>query len=162
MKLPPKAQKLLASQRKLAQFPYLIKITHKEDSSFPMYFANSSEDITYEGNIYNAASFTVQPPDRDGSKIGDAALTISAIDQFWIQKIRQNHKPAKLHFVAVIVYNDEQTGIEGVEAMEEITFTLRAAGFNETSVTWTMVFDENMAVIVPADTCNAMTTPGCA
>jgi len=158
MKLSAKVQKLLASQRKLAQFPYLIKITH--DNFPPMYFANSSEEIVYNRDIYHAASFSIQPPDRDGSKIGDATLTISAIDQFWIQKIRENQKPAKLHFIAVIVYDD--AGIEDIEAMEEITFTLRSASFNELSVTWTMVFDEHMAINVPADTCNAMTTPGCA
>jgi hypothetical protein len=161
MKPSPKAQKLLASQRTQAKFPYLIKIDHDDDPDFPMYFANSSESITYGGNIYNAASFSIQPPDRDGAKIGDATLTISAIDQFWIQKIRENQKPAKLTFVAVIVY-DGDNGIEGIERLEENSFTLRAASFNELAITWTMVFDENMAIIVPADTCNAMTTPGCA
>jgi hypothetical protein len=164
MKLPAKVQKLLASQRAAAKFPYLIKIDHDDKAinpGFPLYFANSSEDITYDGNIYNAASFSIQPPDRDGAKIGDATLTISAIDQFWIQKIRENQEPAKLVFVAAIVY-DGDNGVEGIEPLEENSFTLRAASFNELAITWTMVFDENMAIIVPADTCNAMTAPGCA
>jgi hypothetical protein len=162
VKLSPKVQKLLASQRKIAKFPFLIKILHDTDISFPMYFVNAPENVTYQGNIYNAASFTIEPPDRDGAKIGDATLTLSAIDQFWIQKIRENQKPARLEFVAVIIYDDEKNGIEGIEAMENMSFTLRAASFNEIAVTWTMVFDENMAINVPADTCNAMTTPGCA
>jgi len=161
MKLSAKVQKLLARQKKIARFPYLIKIDHEEDPIFPLYFVNSNENVTYDGNIYNAASFTIDPPSRDGDKIGDATLTLSAIDQFWIQKIRAAKKPAKLLFVAVIVF-DEEGGREGVEPMEEISFTLRVARFNEISVTWTMVFDEKMAIIVPADTCNAMTTPGCA
>jgi len=160
MKLSAKVQQLLARQKKIARFPYLIKIDH-EDPIFPLYFANSDEPITYEGDIYNASSFTIDPPSRDGDKIGDATLTLSAIDQFWIQKIRSTQKPAKLFFTAVIVY-DENNGIEGIEPMEEISFTLRVARFNEISITWTMVFDERMAIVVPADTCNAMTTPGCA
>ena len=162
MNLSAKVQKLLARQRKVARFPYLIKITHEEDTAFPMFFANASEDIEYDGDIYNSASFTIEPPSRDGDKVGDATITLSAIDQFWIQKIRANQKPAKLLLMAVIVYDDENTGIEGVEPMEEISFTLRVARFNEVSVTWTMVFDERMAIIVPADTCNVMNTPGCA
>jgi len=161
VKLSPKVQKLLAAQRKIAKFPFLIKVTHETDHEFPMYFVNAPDDVTYKGNIYHAASFSIEPPDRDGSKIGDATLTLSAIDQFWIQKIRENQKPAKLEFVAVILYDDDRTGIEGIEAMENICFTLRAASFNEIAVTWTMVFDENMAINVPADTCNAMATPGC-
>jgi len=161
MKLSAKVQKLLARQRKIARFPYLIRIDHEEDPVFPLYFVNADEPVTFEGNIYNAASFSIDPPSRDGDKIGDAALTISAIDQFWIQKIRAVQKPAKLLFMAVIVY-DEDNGVEGVEPMEEISFTLRVARFNEVSVTWTMVFDERMSILVPVDICNAMNTPGCA
>jgi hypothetical protein len=161
VKLSPKVQKLLAAQRKFAKFPYLIKISHETGHGFPMYFANAPEDITYAENIYNAASFSIEPPDRDGSNIGDATLTLSAIDQFWIQKIRENQKPARIQFMAVIAYNDDNTGIEGIEPMEDISFILRAASFNEMAITWTMVFDENMAINIPADTCNAMATPGC-
>ena len=161
MKLPAKVQKLLARQRKIARFPYLIRIDHEEDPVFPLYFVNADEPITYDGNIYNAASFSIEPPSRDGDKIGDATLTISAIDQFWVQKIRAVQKPAKLLFMAVIVY-DENNGVEGVEPMEEMSFTLRVARFNEISVTWSMIFDERMAILVPADICNAMNTPGCA
>jgi hypothetical protein len=162
MKLSAKVQKLLARQRKVARFPYLIKIEYEEDNNvFTLYFVNSDEPVTYEGNIYNAASFSIEPPSRDGDKVGDATLTISAIDQFWIQKIRAVQKPAKLLFIAVIVY-DEENGREGVEPMEEMSFTLRLASFNEISVTWTMVFDERMAILVPVDICNAMNTPGCA
>jgi hypothetical protein len=160
MTLSAKAQKLLARQRKIARFPYLVKIEHDEDPQFPLYFANADEDITFQGKIYNAASFSIDPPGRDGDKIGDAALTISAIDQFWIRKIRSARKPARLVFMAVISY-DGQNGIEGIEPVEEIGFTLRAARFNEMSVTWTMVFDERMAVIVPSDSCDAMNAPGC-
>jgi hypothetical protein len=161
MKLSAKVQKLLARQRKVARFPYLIKIDHDDDPQFPFYFVNADENITFQGRIYNAASFSIDPPSRDGDKIGDATLTISAIDQFWIQKIRSTHKPARLLFMAVIVYGEHDV-IEGIEPMEEIGFTLRVARFNEISVTWTMVFDERMSIQVPADTCNAMTTPGCA
>jgi hypothetical protein len=88
-------------------------------------------------------------------------LTLSTVDQFWIEKIRKNQKPAKINFVAVIVFDDAQIGVESIEPLEEMSFTLRAASYNEIAVTWTMVFDENMAINVPADTCNAMTTPGC-
>lgn len=156
--MTPFAAKQIARQRTAAKFPYLIKITHPEYP--PMLYVNSKTDLQFNGEIYNAASFSIQPPDRDGSKIGDATLTISAIDQVWTEKIRSTQKPAKIQFIAVIVY--EGNSIVGIEALEENSFTLRGASWNETAITWQMVFDENMAIIVPADKCNAMTCPGCA
>jgi hypothetical protein len=151
-------KKQLAAQKTAAAFPYLIKITHDE---FPdMLYVNASQNITYAGDIYNAASFAIQPPDRDGSKIGDATLTISAVDQVWIEKIRATQKPAKLQFMAVMVY--EEGAVSGIEPLEENQFTLRNVSWNDLAITWSMSFDENMAVLAPVDTCAAQTTPGCA
>jgi len=149
-------KKKLASHDRTIKLPYLIKITHYKPSGTSYYFfANSSESITYNGDIYNSAVFSIQPPERDGSKIGNATLTICVIDQQWIERIRETQIPAKLEFIAVIVG-------EGIEPLEENSFTLRNASWNEISITWEMIFDENMAIIVPSDRCNAMTTPGCA
>ena len=152
-----KAQKLLAAQRK-PEFPYLIKISHLEYGN--MYFANSSYAINYNGNIYNAASFSIQPPDVQGAKIGNAALTISAIDQFWIEKIRQTQIPAQLQFIAAIEY--DESGVMGIEALEENGFILRAANWNEISISWEMSFDERMNYIITSTKCTPMTVPGCA
>jgi hypothetical protein len=124
-----------------------------------MFYANSSTSITYKGDIYNAAAFSIQPPDRDGSKVGDATLSISAIDQVWPQKIRATQKPAKLEFVAVIVYDEGATA--GIEPLEENSFTLRAADWNELSIQWALVFDENMANIITSVKCTPQVAPGC-
>jgi hypothetical protein len=156
--LSPYAQKEIARQRTAAKFPFLIEITHPVYET--MRYANSSQNISYQGNIYYAASFAINPPDRDGSKIGNATLSISAIDQFWIEKIRETQEPAELRFIAVIVY--DEGFISGVEPLEENKFTLRAVNWNETVITWTMVFDETMSLVVPSETCNAQTCPGCA
>jgi hypothetical protein len=152
------AQRQIAQQRTVASIPFLIKITHPEYP--PMLYANSSTNITYNGEVYNAATFSIQPPDRDGAKMGTATLTISAIDQVWVEKIRATQKPAKLQFIAIIVYNEGS--ISGVEPLDENCFTLRVANWNEISITWSMIFDENQSIMVPSDKCNAQTTPGCA
>jgi len=155
----PKVQRILAAQRAAAKFPCLIKISHPEYGD--MYFANSSNNITYNGNIYNAASFSVQPPDVEGAKIGNATLTISAIDQFWIERIRATQIPAELQFIAVIVYDDYGV-YDGIESLEENSFTLRAANWNELSISWEMSFDERMNYIITSIKCTPMTVPGCA
>ena len=155
--LSAKAQKRLASHDRKIMLPYLIKITHfKLTGTEYYYFVNSSDNITYKGVVYNSASFSIQPPERDGARVGNATLTISAIDQFWIEKIRETQTPATLEFIAILLCDNE------AEPLIENKFTLRNASWNDLSITWEMIFDENMAIIVPSDRCNTMTTPGCA
>jgi hypothetical protein len=157
MNLSAKAQKLLASQRIMANFPYLVKITH---NNMDYYYANSSNNITYKGDIYNASSFSIDPPDQDGAKIGNATLTMSVVDQVWIERMRSTQIPAKLQFIAVIV--SDESGASGIEALEENSFTLRAANWNELAVSWEMSFDERMANIITSVKCTPQITPGCA
>jgi hypothetical protein len=125
-----------------------------------MYYTNASENITFEGNVYSASAFSIQPPDRDGAKIGDAVLTMPAVDQVWPEKIRGTQKPAKLRFIAAIVY--VEGSVAGIEPLEENSFTLREADWDEISVSWSVRFDEGMAVIITSVKCGAQTTPGCA
>ena len=154
-----KAQKIITTHNRASGFPYLIKITHETpESKRDYFFANSSENITYNGDIYNAAIFSIQPPEKDGSKIGNAALTISAIDQFWVQKIRETQMPALLQFIAVIVNSELGSGIE---SLEENCFTLRAANWDEASISWEMSFDERMGYIATTAKCTPQISPGC-
>jgi hypothetical protein len=153
-----KAKQLIARQETYAKFPFLIKIIHETFGTFR--YANSNEDITYMGEVYQAAYFTLDPPDKDGSKIGDGQLTISAVDQFWIEKIRTTQIAARIKFLAMIVYEDGI--IAGIEQIEEIDFTLRVVNWNEDTITWSMVFDEGMSIIIPCDKATALKCPGVA
>jgi hypothetical protein len=154
-----KAEQLIARMETYAKFPYLIKVTHPAFDT-PLYFANSGEDIDYGGQTYKASYFTITPPDKDSGKIGDGQLTMSAVDQFWIEKIRSTQTAAKIKFLAAIVYDDGV--ISGVESIEEIDFTLRTVNWNEDTITWAMVFDENMSINVPCDRSTALKCPGAA
>jgi len=156
--LSPQTQKLLAAQRKPATFPYLIQVIQQ---NYPdMFFVNASENVTFRDDIYNAASFSIQPPDVDGAKVGNATLTISAVDQYWIQRIRETQVPAELRFIAVIV--DDENGGAGIEALEENNFTLRVATWDESAVSWEMSFDERQGYIITSVKCTPQVAPGCA
>jgi hypothetical protein len=157
----PYAQSLVARQRTRAKFPYLIEIAHP-DYEMPWRYANSDTDIDYGGHTYQSALFSLRPPDRDGGKIGNASLSISAVDQYWIEKIRAAQKPAALRFIAVIVYDGQDGTSITPEPLEENIFTLRKAGWNEVTITWEMIFDETQSYILNSETCNGATTPGCA
>jgi hypothetical protein len=154
----PKAQREIAAQRKPASFPYLIQVIQQ---NYPdMYFVNSSDNATYRGNIYNAASFSIDPPSSEGAKIGNATLTISAIDQYWTERIRKTQIPAELRFIAVIM--DDENGGVGIEALEENSFTLRAARWDEAVISWEMSFDERQGYIITSVKCTPQVVPGCA
>jgi hypothetical protein len=154
-----KAEQLIARMETYAKFPYLIEVTHPAFDT-PLYFANSDKDIDYNGETYKAAYFTIDPPDKDNSKIGDGQVTISAVDQFWIEKIRSTQIAAKIKFLAVIVYDDGI--ISGIESIEEMAFTLRAVNWNENTITWNLVFDDTMSIMVPCDKATALKCPGAA
>jgi hypothetical protein len=153
-----KAEQLIARQETYAKFPFLIRVVHETFGTFR--YANSDKDITYNGDVYQAAYFTINPPDRDGNEINNGTLTISAVDQFWIEKIRTTQTAAGITFIAVIQYDDGV--ISGIEPIEEMDFTLRAANWTEDAITWEMVFDENMAIVVPCDRATTLKCPGVA
>jgi hypothetical protein len=152
----------LARRETQAKFPFLIKVGYSTGGEAweDLYYANSDSDIDYEGNTYLASVFQIDPPDKDGSKIGDAQITISAIDQLWIHRIRGTQIPARITFMAAIVYDD--SGQADIEEIERMRFTLRGAQWNELSIAWTMSFDENMKINVPPDKCTAQKVPGLA
>lgn len=143
-----------------AKFPYLIEITHYlNDGTENIYrYANSDENIEFEGNVFNAGYFKITPPERSSNYISDAKLTISAVDQTWIQKIRETQKRAKVRFVAVIQYDDEN-GVEAVEPIEDIEFELTKANWNETEIQWVMEFDNLMDINVPIDEMTSLNCP---
>jgi hypothetical protein len=60
-----------------------------------------------------------------------------------------------------VIQHDDNGGIQ-LEKMEESSFALRAASWNEIAISWDLVFDENMSILLPAEDCDAFTAPGCA
>ena len=137
-----------------ASFPYLIEVwkssdTEKEDV---LRYVNSTEDKEFEGHTFTAAYFKLTPPEKTEAGIKDARITISSIDQSWIERIREADERYKIRFIAVIVYDDD--GNEFIEALDDITFVLTNATWNETSIQWTMKFDEGLEINMP---CQKMT-----
>ena len=159
MSLSAKAKQQIMRMETYAKFPYLIEVSHEDYGT--LRFANCDKDIVYNGETYVASFFSVNPPDRTNSGITDGTLTISAIDQVWINRIRNTQKRTKLKFLACIVY-DEQNQIEGIETIEELDFVLTKCQWNDTVIQWTMVFDEDMDLVIPCDVASPQKTPGIA
>lgn len=154
-----KAKQEMLRMETYAKFPYLIEISHSEYGTFR--YANCTEDITYNGNVYSSAWFEVTPPERKDNSIGDSKLIISSIDQFWINKIRDTDIRAHLKFIASIQYTNNMQ-VETVEAIDVLDFELKKADWDgEFSISWNMTFDDGMGIVIPCDKATSQKVPAC-
>lgn len=159
------SQKKIVRMETQAMFPYLVEITHvldekNEDGTTHkenVYrYANSGENIEFEGNVYQASYFKISPPQKSESEIKDATITISAVDQIWINKIRGSNQRSRIRFIAVIQY--DENGRTFVEPLDDITFTLTDASWDESTIQWTMKHDVNSDIKMP---CQKLTQSIC-
>lgn len=139
-----------------AKFPYLITVTLPDDTVWR--FVNCDEDVVYDSHTYTAGYFEITPPNRTNTEIGDGKLTISTIDQTWIEQVRNITERAKLAFVACILYNDSGS-VDTIEAIDELSFELVNASWDGTSMSFDMKYDEGMSIVLPCDTANAQKVP---
>ena len=153
----PNIQNLLVQNDVPASFPFLIEVWLPSQPSNKERYVKASEDKTFEGHTFTASSFTVQPPEKNESGVKDATITISVIDQLWIEKIRTTQQRYKIRFVAVIDYDDD--GTEEIEALDDITFNLTNATWAESTVQFTMKFDEGMNINVPCQKLDQFVAP---
>lgn len=153
------ARQQMLRQQMHAMFPYFIKIEHPDYGAF--YYVNSDEDIEYNEQTYTACTFSIQPPDKSESKIGDAKLTFSAIynNREWIKKIRDTVKRGKITLTGTIIYTAENT-VDGIEPLYDTEFTLTDVSWDESTLSWTMKFDEGMDIVMPCDILDEIICPG--
>ena len=156
-----KAKQEMLRMETMAKFPYLIHITRYSlnEQREDLYFANSDTDVIYDGHTYKAGFFVIDPPEKNDAGISNAKITISAVDQEWIVKLRDTQKRATIEFLAVIQYAIPQQPIEPIEVME---FELTNADWTDTTVQWTMVFDEGMDIQIPPQECTSTICAGVA
>ena len=153
----PSIQNLLVQNDVPASFPFLIEIWKPSDPTNIERYVNASEDKEFEEHTFTASSFSIQPPQKTESGVKDAQITISTIDQEWIVKVRTTQERYKCRFVAVVDYDDD--GTETIEALDDITFTLTNATWQETTMQFTMKFDEGMRINVPCQRLDQFVCP---
>ena len=153
----PSLQNLLVQNDVPASFPYLVEIWKPSAPSNIERYVNASEDKTFESHTFTASYFTVQPPEKTESGVKDATITLSTIDQTWIEKVRSTQERYKIRFVAVV--DHDESGSEIIEPLEDIIFTLTNATWAETTIQFTMKFDEGMSINVPCQKLDQFVAP---
>lgn len=151
--ISPLAKKEILRMQTQAKFPFLIKIVHEDLGTFR--YVNSDDSVVYENETYEPAFFSIRRGARSEGTIQNAELTLSAIDQEWIVKIRTTQKRAKIYFVAAIIHGTPDV----VEPIEIEEYTLQTASWNDLQITWEMIFDENMDVLIPSDIATSSKNP---
>lgn len=153
-----KAKREVLRTSTTAFFPYLLEIKHPDYGVFRYANINGTDGVTFEDNFYQSAAFDIQPPEYTNTGISNATLTLSAIDQEWIIKIRGTDKKATARLIEAIGWIGED-GLE-IESSDSIVFTLTQAQWDDVKITWTMEFDDTMELSVPIDVATRATIPG--
>lgn len=157
-----KAAHEMLKQETQAKFPYLIHISHKSLGDW--YYCNSSESIDFNGRLYKPALFSIESPEKTASSMKNTRLTLSIVDSEgddWIANIR-NAGSARFEMemsAAILYYDDDANPV--VEELERNSFVLTDASWEDVSVSWNVVFDDNMNLLVPMDVAGAANVPGC-
>lgn len=160
--LSARAKQKLSRLECFAMFPYLIEVTLSNGNVYR--YANCDRDITYNenGTVKNFLGgwFEIDRPEEKENEISNGTLTISAIDETFKMIIRTQNKRATIRFVATILY-DDNNNIEFIEPLEDREFTLTDASWNDTAISWTMVFDIINDITIPCDTATSVKCPMC-
>lgn len=153
------AKQQILRQQIHAMFPYFIKIEHPDYGTF--YYVNADNDITYDNQTYTAVCFSVQPPDKSDSKIGDAQITFSSIfnNREWVKKIRDTVKSGTITIMASIIYSAGNV-VDGIEPIYDTQFTITNVNWDEGNLSWTLKFDEGMEINMPCDFMDEVICPG--
>ena len=138
-----------------AMFPYLIEITTPDEQVYR--YCNCDEDISFEGHTFEASYFKLTPPEITETAIKDATITMSAMDELWIERIRTYHERSKIRFVAMIKYDENNPPYS--EVINDITMILTNATWNTSTIQWTMKFDDWMEINMPVTKINEFTCP---
>lgn len=78
--------------------PFLIKFTHPTAGT--LRFINNTESVTYDGELYTAASFKYTPPDANGES---AELSIDGINTGLIEFVENADSDYSLSIVGILL-----------------------------------------------------------
>lgn len=148
----------LVGMQSEAFVPYLIEINSPDFGIFR--YTNIDSEVTFEGHAFTPAYFEISPPEKTEGAVGNAKISISAVNQEWIVRIRDGDQQSRLRLIHVLIY--EEGGQIKVESIEDTDFSLTNADWDDASISWDMEYDDVMQVKVPCDTADSLNMAGCA
>lgn len=131
----------------------LVTITHP-DMVEPIRLVNNTEDITSNGHLYSAFSFTCGLPNDDGESIKQVQLNVDNTSLEFISTIRSITTPMSVNidFILVSIPDIIQFSLEDLE--------VRSVAYDISSMRFILTVDDNMNVSLTSEEYNPATYPG--
>lgn len=111
--------------------------------------------VKYKGKTWLPCAFDYTPPEKDGAKIGNASITISAIDARVRILLRTIRLKSEISIVAVFAKVKRDEISENISykfvPLENVKFSMKSATSNSSSATFTLEVDSSLKQSIPYD-----------
>lgn len=143
-----------------AQFIVLADVYHEDVGHF--YYNDSDEDIDYIDIKWERnPTMTVVRPEVTSTGVGNGSLSLSTVDQEWIARVRNlNAVPGKERFRCRLIGLMKYDGI--TELLYDEEYVLNEASWNDSTLQFNMIYDDNWGINIPVVTCNSLIAYGVA
>ena len=118
---------------------------------------NCPTPVRYNGHKYLPAYFAASLPEEDGQKVGNASLTISAIDQRIIQIIRSITTQPKCVIESLFAKMNDDTFV--FRKLNKYEFVMDSVSWDDVSAKWELIFDPVAQINVPRDKGSSIRCP---
>jgi hypothetical protein len=155
------AKKEILKQQCYANFPYLIIIS-EETSGTELCYANmdSDVDVTIDGEVktFSAHAFSLSTFTYSEDKISNGSLTLYDSALEIIPIVRNVNKRFSIRFVKKINY--QKDGEWTMETIDDVQGTLSDFSWSDDgTISCSIVFDEDMDIVMPIDKFDSVNCP---
>lgn len=137
------------------------KNAYGQEDSYLRVIADENK-VVYKTKTYLPCSFTYNPPELDGKKVGGASISISALDSRVKKMLRTISLPSEATVVSMFAKVTRENGstIYKYREMYSRPFKMSSAGSNQMTATFNLTFGKNFGQNVPYDMATQDRVPG--
>lgn len=118
-------------------------------------FISDENKVIYNGHTWLPCAFNYTPPDVDGTKVGNASISISALDARVKMLLRTITVASEISVIATFAKVEKEEGsgkfIYKFVKLNSLNFTAPSASCNNTTATFNLLFDRALSMNVPVD-----------
>lgn len=138
------------------------KQVYKQDNAHFRFICDDNT-VVYQGKTYLPCSFEYVPPESDGSKIGNASVSITALDHRVRELLRKIRTTSEFSIVAMFVKinkdPNEKKFVYKYKEIKSAKFKMSVANLNTTTATFNLAFDRALSQSIPYDTATSERVP---
>lgn len=114
---------------------------------------DDSNPVIYKGKKYLPASFEFTPPEEDGKTVGQASITLSAIDSRVVQMLRSIELQCEVTVMAAFakLVNENGKTTFRFYPLDQIKTRMPSATYNRTTAQLSLVYKDVLKLNVPRD-----------